>query len=134
MTEEEKRKRNREQCAKYYAANRDKFKAYKQEYYLKNSEKLKARERKAYAKRVKLWKEFLRERVSLMCVKCGYDRCFAALEFHHVKPRIKEHTISKLIKRAFTENRKLVTTKELTKCIILCSNCHRELHAKFVAV
>lgn len=57
------------------------------------------------------------------CTKCGYNKCIAALEFHHVNPNEKKFSISK--RRGFTfENIK----SELDKCIILCSNCHKELH------
>ena len=59
------------------------------------------------------------------CIICGYNKCNAALEFHHLEPDKKDFSISQLKKYAFTENIK----KELDKCILLCSNCHREFHS-----
>ena len=56
------------------------------------------------------------------CQRCGYDRCVNALDFHHVNPEEKEFQISKDIHS--WERMK----SELDKCVLLCSNCHRELH------
>lgn len=55
------------------------------------------------------------------CEKCGYDKCPAALEFHH-KSDNKEFTFSGSI--VSWDKAK----KELDKCQLLCSNCHREAH------
>lgn len=57
------------------------------------------------------------------CSICGYDKCKEALDFHHINPDEKEFSISD--KRDFKiEKIKL----ELDKCILLCRNCHAELH------
>ena len=56
------------------------------------------------------------------CSVCGYDRCVAALEYHHVDPASKEFTISGCI-RSWEK-----TKAELDKCILVCANCHREIH------
>lgn len=58
------------------------------------------------------------------CVKCGYCRNYAALEFHHLDPSKKEINISgDGIKGSWKR-----LTEELKKCILVCSNCHREEH------
>ena len=63
------------------------------------------------------------------CERCGYDRCMDALEFHHTCPNEKDFSISS---KGYT--RSWVRVKaELDKCIMLCANCHRELHAKLAA-
>ena len=59
------------------------------------------------------------------CSKCGYDRCKSAIDFHHLEPSEKEYNPSSIRRRDSS-----VIRKELMKCIILCSNCHRELHAR----
>jgi hypothetical protein len=68
----------------------------------------------------------LRERsVALLggkCCLCGYDRCLGALEFHHVDPEEKEFSISTRMSWEAVE-------KELLKCRLVCSNCHREIHS-----
>lgn len=56
------------------------------------------------------------------CIKCGYDRCIKALEFHHLDPSQKDFTISNdhfRLQEAINESK---------KCILICSNCHKELH------
>lgn len=58
------------------------------------------------------------------CSKCGYNKCFAALEFHHINPEEKDIKISSFNTITLTVKMK----KELDKCIVVCSNCHRELH------
>ena len=59
------------------------------------------------------------------CSKCGYSKCLAALEFHHHQKN-KEGDIGSLLKNE--SRHKLL--KEAEKCILLCANCHRELHNK----
>lgn len=62
------------------------------------------------------------------CKSCGYDKCIAALEFHHLDPSKKEFNISYTKWHKFDER----ILNELNKCILLCANCHRELHFKQV--
>lgn len=56
------------------------------------------------------------------CLRCGYDRCLKALEFHHIDPTKKEFTISN------GDFRLKEAVEEAKKCILICSNCHKELH------
>lgn len=58
------------------------------------------------------------------CERCGYNKCKAALEFHHLDPKEKDFTIAHAKLRSFNEEVK----RELDKCILLCANCHREEH------
>ena len=57
------------------------------------------------------------------CQKCNYNKCFDALEFHHKTPKEKD-PLFKSIRYWGLEKAKT----ELDKCILLCSNCHREEH------
>lgn len=59
------------------------------------------------------------------CQNCGYDRCAEALEFHHIENSEKDFGISA---RGYTRSW-LKIRQELDKCVLLCANCHRELHA-----
>lgn len=58
------------------------------------------------------------------CIKCGYSKSPAALEFHHRDPDQKDFSISQSTKVTLRDNIKL----ELDKCDLVCSNCHREIH------
>lgn len=58
------------------------------------------------------------------CSKCGYDRCADALEFHHIDPTQKEFHLG--------DRRGLGLDKlraEMDKCILVCRNCHTEIHS-----
>ena len=57
------------------------------------------------------------------CAICGYDKCSAALEAHHINPKDKKFTISNYAYKSYEDLR-----EELKKCILLCANCHREVH------
>lgn len=69
----------------------------------------------------RLIKERAIEYLGGKCRSCGYDRCPAALDFHHPNPREKEFVISGKLAWDLIE-------RELNKCVLLCSNCHRETH------
>jgi hypothetical protein len=57
------------------------------------------------------------------CQRCGYDGCYAALDFHHEKPEEKEFAInSRTVRRAWED-----VIEEVDKCTLLCANCHREI-------
>ena len=57
------------------------------------------------------------------CERCGYNKCNRALEFHHLDPTQKDFGISKHINRNINDLK-----AEVDKCILLCSNCHAEVH------
>jgi len=56
------------------------------------------------------------------CQICGYNKCNAALHFHHIDPQGKDFCISS----ALTSWKRI--QRELDKCILLCANCHYETH------
>lgn len=64
------------------------------------------------------------------CERCGYDDCLEALEFHHADPSKKDFSISS---KGYTRSWKRVQL-ELDKCVMLCANCHREVHTKLAAL
>lgn len=59
------------------------------------------------------------------CQICGYDKCIHALEFHHPN-HDKKYSPSYIIMRWSWEKVK----EELQKTILICANCHREIHYK----
>ena len=63
------------------------------------------------------------------CEICGYDRCLDVFEFHHKDFSKKDFGISE---KGYTRSWKRVM-EELDKCLMVCANCHRELHAKLAA-
>jgi len=57
------------------------------------------------------------------CEACGYDRCLAALTFHHRDPAVKSFTISANLGLPMD-----VLEEEVAKCTLLCLNCHAEIN------
>jgi len=54
-------------------------------------------------------------------VASGYDKCLGSLDFHH---KIAKDPNWKKMKNWSFERVK----KELDKCILVCKNCHGEIH------
>ena len=59
------------------------------------------------------------------CSICGYNKCVNALEFHHKDPTIKEFKLGSGNTMSWKEYK-----NEALKCILVCSNCHKEIHYK----
>jgi predicted HNH restriction endonuclease len=59
------------------------------------------------------------------CELCGYKKYYGALVFHHVDPMQKDFEWTHLRKKSWDKIK-----AELDKCMMLCSNCHSEIHAK----
>ena len=72
-------------------------------------------------------KEILVEYKGSKCFICGYNKCNKALEFHHLDPNEKEFVIGH--NRSFSIEK---LKKEVDKCIMVCSNCHKEIHAGII--
>jgi 5-methylcytosine-specific restriction endonuclease McrA len=62
------------------------------------------------------------------CLICNYNRCLTALEFHHLDPTVKDFAPTDMYSKSWK-----TVLKELDKCVLLCSNCHREVESKFVS-
>jgi hypothetical protein len=59
------------------------------------------------------------------CILCGYSRCTGALDLHHVDESLKEFGLSL---KGMTRSWERIK-KEADKCVLVCANCHREIHA-----
>lgn len=64
----------------------------------------------------------LRKLAGDKCKLCGYNKCSRALEFHHLDPMNKEFEVCTSNGRSYAR-----LFAEAAKCILLCSNCHREV-------
>lgn len=58
------------------------------------------------------------------CQRCSYNKCNNALEFHHIDQKQKDFSISEVRNKDMNNKVK----SELDKCMLLCANCHREIH------
>lgn len=57
------------------------------------------------------------------CEQCGYNKNIASLQFHHLKDKQFVLDIRHLSRKSLENIR-----HEASKCILLCANCHHELH------
>ena len=81
--------------------------------------------KKAVSERRKRLRGMAREYKGGKCIICGYKRCQDALDFHHRDPKQKDFGLSvRGLTRSWTKIK-----KEIDKCVLVCANCHRELHA-----
>ena len=78
----------------------------------------------AVGRRLRKVKETLVAEAGGRCRLCGYSRCLAALEFHHLDPATKRFGLSRRGARSIAALR-----SEARKCVLLCSNCHAEVEA-----
>lgn len=102
-------------------ANKEKMREYRRKHYHENKE--------PYLERAKNNKTIAREYVrsikdQLFCSQCKENHP-AVLDFHHPDPLQKEFSISRAISTGQSIKK---IQSEISKCIILCSNCHRKLH------
>lgn len=81
--------------------------------------------KKAVSKRRNKLKDMAIEYKGGKCNFCGYRRYNGALEFHHIGSSGKDFGVSK---DGLTRSWERVK-KEIEKCVLVCANCHRELHA-----
>ena len=66
----------------------------------------------------------LRDERGGCCERCGYDRCDSALQWHHTDPTQKEFAVGNRRGLSLDQLR-----EEVSKCQLLCANCHCEVHA-----
>lgn len=76
---------------------------------------------------IRRWKDRKRQAVELLggkCSRCGYAKNLAAFHFHHVDRTTKDCNWNQLRLRSW---RRIV--EELKKCVLVCANCHAEIHS-----
>jgi len=82
----------------------------------------------AVAKRRRKLKAMAIEYKGGKCMICGYRKYVGALDFHHLDEKNKSFDLStKGLTRSWEK-----TKAETDKCILVCANCHREIHAGLV--
>lgn len=67
---------------------------------------------------------FSKFKSTLKCSYCGENHP-STLDFHHEDPNEKEYEISVMVHNSHHIDKIL---EEITKCIVLCANCHRKIH------
>jgi hypothetical protein len=115
-------------CSPFGSKNRTNLKKWGKKFdEITHKEKRKRINKRTYVYQKKQREERKRKLVDYFggrCIKCGYFKCIAALEFHHINPEEKNIALSAsgLMKKWD------VVLEEAKKCDLLCSNCHAEEH------
>ena len=77
-------------------------------------------------------KRTAKEKIQRGCDICGYNKSAWALEWHHSEDN-KDYNPSSLLGKGNREALELYY-KETSKCMLLCCNCHREIHEQLQSI
>jgi hypothetical protein len=84
---------------------------------------------------VKKWRRTVKETIIKSmggkCCICSYNKCDKALELHHLDPALKEFSFGEVMSRPKSWNKIII---ELRKCVLVCSNCHKEVHNEMTKI
>lgn len=104
----------------------DQARYHKDVWYPKNKERRVQLNREWRERNRALYDDYKR---TLSCVLCGESEP-CCLDFHHKDPSQKEYSISSAPRhKSF---KKIMI--EIEKCVVLCSNCHRKVHADIIVL
>ncbi|HVY01347.1 MAG TPA: hypothetical protein VHA12_01110 [Candidatus Nanoarchaeia archaeon] len=99
----------------------EKRKAYRRQWYARNSSK-EIKHVRMRKREIRNW--FDNYKSGLECSICG-EKHPATIDFHHKLSEQKEQGIANMVANGYSITK---IKEELSKCQILCSNCHRKLH------
>lgn len=97
------------------ARTRSERNAYLKEWQRKNPEKIQGY-RSKYTKELRDWTRA--DKIAKGCENCGYHEHHAALEYHHILPRLRGPV------GLILNSGRPAVLEEIERCIVLCSNCH----------
>lgn len=147
--------KHKQYCNQYYIDNKEEVLFQQKQYQKENKEKIKKQKKLYRGKNPKKWKEYHKKwqennpkklekyfqqhylknkqyivdyKLSRGCSICGYNKCSGALVFHHPNDD-KEFSISTNMNKNLE-----ILKKEIEKCIILCANCHAEIHTNYIGI
>jgi hypothetical protein len=85
--------------------------------------------KRAVTERRRKLKRLLVEYKGGKCSVCGYNRSIGALDLHHSDDSSKSFGLSV---RGLTRSWRRLK-EEADKCVLVCANCHREIHAGLIS-
>ncbi len=84
---------------------------------------------------VKLWRVNYKKRMVKAlggkCCVCGYSKCNDSLALHHLDPKQKDFSFGKITGNPWAWER---IVSEMRKCVLVCHNCHSEVHAGITVI
>lgn len=69
------------------------------------------------------------DKIAKGCMLCKYNKCGQSLHYHHLDRKTKRFGIANLTSNLVKQDK---LEEELSKCIVLCANCHGEVEAGLV--
>jgi hypothetical protein len=103
------------------------YKELRKKSYINNSDYYKNKSKKRRVEHSKLYEKYKK---NSFCKICGENES-ACLDFHHIDSSIKDFSVSTM---KYSSGSFETTMKEIEKCIILCANCHRKVHAGIISL
>jgi hypothetical protein len=121
---DETRQTNRERSKEWYRNNKKRASITSRQY--KQSERGKRLNRDSANKRREEFSKKIHDYYGGECFICHRNEPFYEIyDGHHVDPDIKVYSLYQLYGRQWDK----VVVPELEKCVYLCANCHRKIHA-----
>jgi len=114
-----------ERNRRYYLRNKKAYKEAANKYRRENLEKCRENDRKYKRKNILKNHEKLLQYFGNRCACCKRSFPFACYDFHHVDPSSKKYNVGNLLHRRWE-----TLFVEAKKCIMVCANCHRIIHAE----
>ena len=109
----------------YRMDNSEEIKESRRIRYIKNKDKWLTASKKSGDIRFKINRKWFEDyKKTLTCTHCN-ENSHECIEFHHINRETKDYNISGMMRMS---REKFV--EELSKCVVLCANCHRKVHAK----
>jgi len=108
---------------------RECMREYYKEYYQKNIELFRERGRRNKEKRIertRKLKQKLVEQKGGKCERCGYDKNYAALVFHH--PNERKGKMNKKRQGLIPSENPQSSKFDIKAVTLVCENCHKEIH------
>lgn len=93
----------------------------RRQHYIDNKSEILLKEKHHYNKK-RQWMDDQKK----PCIICG-EAEKVCIDFHHLDPKEKDFTIG-----ANSRKTKDALQKEIDKCVCLCANCHRKVHAGLI--
>ena len=72
------------------------------------------------------------KKVELGCCICSWNQFPFALDLHHIDPDEKSFAVSVMLRSDGNSVTYKRLQNEIEKCCVVCSNCHRGLHAGII--
>jgi hypothetical protein len=95
---------------------------------LSKEEKLKRKKENDRKRRQRIKSWYLKILDTKYCISCG-EKSIECLDWHHLDPSKKTNGVSRMVHDKMPIKTIL---QEMDKCIIVCANCHRKVHANTI--